>query len=81
MKYTGVLANNEDLEKLRQFAQRGWMPGDTIIVFSVGDGIRKDEATVDAQKMCHQLALRYGLPEITGYYGICEDGEFVKLEG
>jgi len=32
-----------------------------------------------AAKMCHQLALDYGLPEISGYYGIDVDGEFVTI--
>lgn len=70
--------SKEDLEKLIDFARRGWSQGETMIVFSVGEGIRKDQATVDAQKMCHSLALSYGLPEIQGYYGIDENGEFVR---
>ena len=78
MEYTGVKATKEDTEKLYSFARQGWMAGDTVIVFSVGEGIRKDQATIDAQKMCHKLALAYGLPEIEGYYGITRDGEFVK---
>jgi len=77
MKGTGIKASKEDLDKLMVLAHRGWMPGQTMIVFSVGEGIRKDGATVDARKACHQLALDYGLPEITGYYGVLEDGEFV----
>jgi len=79
MENTGVKASKEDFEKLQGFARKGWMPGDMIIVFSVGEGIRKDSASVDAAKMCHQLALDYGLPEITGYYGIDLDGEFVTI--
>ncbi len=78
MNETGVFASKEDTEKLFHLVQRGWKPGETMIVFSVGEGIKKDAATVDAQKACHQLALDYGLPEITGYYGIKKDGEFVK---
>lgn len=76
---TGIKATEEDFEKLKQLVRRGWSPGQPMIVFSVGEGIRKDAATVDAAKMCHQLALDYGLPEITGYYGIDEEGEFVKV--
>lgn len=77
MKKTGVKASKEDLEKLMLLAQKGWKPGETMIVFSVGEGIKKDRATVDVQKVCHKLALDYGLPEIEGYYGIKKDGEFV----
>lgn len=78
MKYTGVYATKEDLEKLKSFAELGWQNGDTMIVFSCGEGIAKDQATVDAKIMCHKLALNYGLPEIPGYYGIANDGEFVS---
>ena len=79
MKNTGIKVSKDDLEKLTNFVQRGWMPGDRIMVFSVGEGIKRDEATVDARKMCHKLALNYGLPEIEGYYGIDKDGEFVTV--
>ena len=78
MRNTGIFASKEDLEKLRNFAEMGWMPGERVMVFSVGEGIRKDEATIDARRMCHKLALQYGLPEIPGYYGIKKDGEFVS---
>jgi hypothetical protein len=79
MKGTNVKASAEDLKKLIGFAMRGWMPGDVMITFSVGEGIRKDQNTIDAQKMCHKLALDYGLPEIEGFYGIKDDGEFVTI--
>ena len=79
MKKTGVKATKEDFEKLQRLARRGWLPGETMIVFSVGEGIRKDQGTVNAQKACHRLALSYGLPEIPGYYGIDMDGEFVTV--
>jgi hypothetical protein len=78
MKHSGVFATKEDLEKLTQLATRGWLPGQMMVVFSVGEGIRKDAATLNAKKECHKLALAYGLPEIEGYYGITEDGEFVS---
>ena len=79
MKKTGVKATKEDFEKLRNLAAKGWQSGVPMITFSVGDGIRRDEATADAVKVCHQLALDYGLPEIEGYYGIDLNGEFVTI--
>lgn len=79
MKKTGVKVTKEDFEKLRILARQGWRPGEAMIVFSIGEGIRKDQGTGDAQKACHKLALYYGLPEITGYYGIDNDGEFVTV--
>ena len=74
---TGVKVEKEDFEKLKQLARTGWQQGETMIVFSVEEGIRKDNNTIDAKKACHQLALDYGLPEIQGYYGIDQNGEFV----
>jgi hypothetical protein len=79
MEKTGTKVTPDDLEKLENLARRGWSPGETMIVFSCGEGIRKDQSTVDAQKECHRLALAYGLPEIEGYYGIDLDGEFVTI--
>lgn len=79
MQKTGVQVTPEDLDKLSRLVRQGWSPGETMIVFSCGEGIRKDQATVDAQKECHRLALAYGLPEIEGYYGIDMDGNFVTI--
>lgn len=79
MKKTGIKASEEDFEKLCRLVRQGWQAGETMIVFPVGEGIRKDAATVDAQKACHQLALDYDLPEISGYYGINLDREFVHV--
>jgi hypothetical protein len=78
MKKTGVFVSEEDFEKLERLVRKGWKPGETMIVFSVGEGIKKDRATVDALITCHRLALAYGLPEIPGYYGITLDREFVR---
>ena len=79
MHHTGVKATKEDTNKMFFLAGQGWRPGEPIIVFSVGEGINRDQATIDAKKVCHQLALDYGLPEIEGYYGMTEDGEFITF--
>ena len=78
MNDTGVFATKEEIEDLRKLANAGWMPGDVMIVTKVMHGIVKDQKTVDARKTCHRIALSHGLPEIKGYYGIREDGEFVS---
>ena len=78
MDNTGIFASKEDVTKIIDLVNLGWQNGETMIVFSVGEGIRKDTATIDAKKICHQLALDYGLPEIQGFYGIKKDGEFVQ---
>ncbi len=77
MKKTGIFATEEEFEDLKRLSNKGWRVGDTVMVSSVMEGITKDQATVDAKKTCHKVALSYGLPEIEGYYGIGLDKEFV----
>ena len=79
MKKTGVKVTKEDFEKLMRLIRRGWQPGEPMIVFSIEEGICKDQATIDAYEACYKLALDYGLPEIPGYYGITVDGEFATV--
>lgn len=66
MVETGIFATKEELEGLKTSVSVSgmWLSGG--IPFS------------DPQKECHKLALKHGLPEITGYYGINNEGEFVK---
>lgn len=78
MKNTGTFATKEELETLRNITRRGWMNGDRVMVFSIQEGIDRDNATYSAKEACHQVALKHGLPEIEGFYGIRDDGEFVK---
>lgn len=78
MNYTGVFVSQDDYDKLVHLASSGWSSGEPMIVFSVGEGIKKDQATIDTKKVCHQLALDYGLPEIQGYYGMSKDKEFIS---
>lgn len=79
MQKMNVFATKEELADLRNLAIVGWMPGGTPMISSALEEITKDQKTIDVKKACHMLALSHGLPEITGYYGICEDGEFVSL--
>ena len=50
-----------------------------MIVTSLLQGITKDQKTVNANEVCHEVALSHGLPEIRGYYGILGTGEFVTV--
>ena len=77
---TGVFASPEELKDLKNLARQGWQPGEIMIVTSVVQGITKDLKTIDGAKLCHQLALAHGLPEIDGLYGITQEGEFVRFE-
>ena len=78
MNHTGVFATKDEIKDLRHLANAGWRNGDVMIVTSVMQGIQRDQKTIDAEKACHALALSHGLPEIEGYYGITEDGEFIS---
>ena len=77
MNHTKVFATKDELNDLINLAQRGWTNGEIMIASSVMEGIRKDNATIDAKIACHKLALAHGLPEIEGYYGINKEGEFL----
>lgn len=79
MENTKVFATEDEMKDLRALVNAGWKPGDIIMVSSVMEGIKKDQKTMDAVKSCHALALAHGLPEIEGYYGITDDGEFVTV--
>ncbi len=81
LERTGVFASEGDFEKILFLARQGWQEGEVMICFSVGEGIKKDESTMEAKDVCHKLALQYGLPEIQGMYGINKDREFVKFRG
>lgn len=78
MTETGIFATTEEIEDLRKLANAGWQCGEVMIVTSVMQGIIKDQKTIDACRTCHKVAMSHGLPEIEGYYGITETGEFVK---
>ena len=79
MIHTNIFATKEEFADLKRLAECGWQNGDIMIVTSTMQGIQKDNATINAEKACHKLALLHGLPEIEGYYGITKKGEFVRL--
>ncbi len=66
MKYTGVFATPEEVEELSNVRNNPVM-----LVGRVQTGNERQEAA-------HALALKHGLPEIPGFYGIdLGTGEFV----
>ena len=65
MKHTGVFATKDELDELRKLVG--------LPAIKIGNYIPKTP-----QQVCHDIALRHGLPEITGYYGINGDGEFLQ---
>jgi len=79
MKNTGVYATEEEFEALKRLVSGGWKPGDMMIVFSIAEGIERDRKTVEAKEACHAVALKHGLPDIEGYYGVSNEREFVHF--
>ena len=63
---TGVFATKEEVEDA--FRPRR--------VMYLSGGIPFERET--AQQTVHRYAIAHGLPEITGYYGMTPEGEFVR---
>ena len=70
MKMTGIKASPEALAKIKAEIHR------PVIFISGGHRIGGEQTP---QQVCHAEALKAGLPEITGYYGITQDGEFCEV--
>lgn len=76
MEQTGVFATPEELERLRELATRA---RSTPVILLFGKFDVAGDARRHAYEECHKAALAHGLPEIPGYYGIDESGEFVRV--
>jgi len=79
---TGVYATEDDVRELKVLADKAY---DTpVMAMTVADGLAgRDFASLARERLfkaCHQLALKHGLPEIRGYYGLHASGEFVRVE-
>lgn len=79
MKRTGVKAAPEEIAELRRRAREA---RDTpmILISPLGGVDLATRAWREVTVRCHELALAHGLPDIPGFYGMLEDGEFVRLE-
>ena len=73
MKKTGVFATKKEIEHLQKFVKES---SETPIILVGGLDVA-EEARKRLKEECHKIALKHELPEIKGYYGILEDGEFV----
>ena len=80
MDNTGVKATPEELKELREMAEQASRT--PVIAMSSADALGgRDWATMAwkrCQERCHAIALAHGLPEIEGFYGLTNDGEFVR---
>ena len=79
MKKTGIFATIEEKKMLqKELIMAQTTP---VIAFSSQHALERGGLAGEAQhslkEHCHKLALKHGLPEIQGFYGMDEDGEFV----
>jgi hypothetical protein len=74
--YTGVKATPEELVELQALAKTASQT--PVMTMNSDQPSFAERAWERCLKRTHVLALAHGLPEITGYYGITQDGEFVR---
>ncbi len=78
MRNTGVYATKEEKDKCAEAAARASRT--PVIALSSEHALKhggfSGQAWKSAKELCHEAALAHGLPEIPGYYGMTQDGEF-----
>lgn len=81
MRGTGVKATLEELANIQELAETARTT--PVIALTMKDGMEGRDFASLAWKRCHkavqEAALGHGLPEIEGYYGLAEDGEFLTM--
>lgn len=80
MKDTGVFATKEEIKKAFKLATQA--SNTPVIAFSSAHAMRgglSEDNWRSAKEYCHAMALKHGLPEIEGFYGMKKDGEFVTV--
>lgn len=77
---TGVECTQEELALLLEHANTA--AHTPVICFSIKEGLAGNDwasrAWRGVTEECHACALKHGLPEIDGFYGITRAGEFVR---
>ena len=73
MKNTGVFCTDEEREKLQEMAVRA----SKVPMITFQAGVSPPSPWKPVMKAVYACALKHGLPVITGYYGLSEDGEFM----
>lgn len=74
MKKTGTFATQEEKEELQELLK---VAQATPVILLFGKHDLAGDAWDIVRTKAHEIALSHGLPEITGRYGMTEDGEFV----
>ena len=79
MVKTGVFATEEETAELMELAR---IASSTPVIAFGSEHAMRGGASGDAwhrvSHRCHTIALSHGLPEIQGFYGCGEDGEFLE---
>lgn len=77
VRRTGVMATEAERgELIKMVNEASRTP---VITLRMGDPDLASRAWERVKVRCHKIALAHGLPEIPGYYGLGEDGEFVYV--
>ena len=79
MKSTNIFATELEQKKLRKLAKEA--QNTPMIALSSSDALNGRDFATSAwnrvQEECHKTALKHGLPEIQGFYGLDQEGQFV----
>ncbi len=75
---TGVYATEEEQAELLELADKA---ARTPVILLFGKHDLSGDARQRMFDRTYQIALSHGLPKIQGYYGLAEDGEFIKMAG
>ena len=79
MTHTGVFATDAEQAELIELLHKAETT--PVMALSSAQALSGNDFSVVAQKRarekCHALALAHGLPEVPGYYGMGNDGEFL----
>jgi hypothetical protein len=82
IRYTGIFASKEEVEDCVKLSKKA--SETPMLALSTEDALLgRDLATMAwqrAKEKCHEYALKHGLPEIDGFYGISHDGEFLEAK-
>lgn len=79
--HTNVFATKKEMKEATRLAKIA--SSKRIFGFTMESTLHAErdanKAWENARKFCHKCALKHGLPEIKGYYGLSIDGEFVSF--
>ncbi len=81
MERTGVFATVQETQQLKELVALA--QNTPVIALSSKHALERGGFAGDAwqtvKETCHAIALKHGLPEIEGFYGLTNDREFVKV--